>query len=295
MKKFLLIVICLFFLVGCTNNSQNSNDKSKITSEIEYFSSNIVQLLHGLNNISTNNYELISEKVQLSKENGGSGKSQSEGEGQDGNSQTSDGGQEENSKSGQQDEGSSSVTVTDMQANNILKIDTEDINWDSLKAQIELVNTSWSVVMLDLYNANISNHDIIAFGDLLNRTIISMKNEDKAMSLNNLTSLYSYIPKFLNSVSADKHKQNIETTKYHILKAYSSVTQDDWNTTTTELTEAENSFLSIINDTEFSKNNEFKINKTYMLIKDLQNSIPNNDKQLFYLKYRNLIDNLDTL
>ena len=182
-----------------------------------------------------------------------------------------------------------------MQANSVLKTNTDDINWDLVKTEIEQINTSWSIVMLDLQNANVSNTDIMAFSNLLDKTIISIKNEDKNTSLTNLTALYSYIPKFLNSVSMDKSLQNIETTKYNIFIAYAAVSQDDWNTANTNIANAESTFLSVLNDTDYSKNREFKINKTYVLLKDIQNSIVNKDKELFFLKYKNLMESLNTL
>ena len=50
-----------------------------------------------------------------------------------------------------------------------------------------------------------------------------------------------------------------------------------------------------MNDTERTENKEFKVNKTYMLIKDLQNSVKNNDKQLYLVKYVNLMKSLNAL
>ena len=50
-----------------------------------------------------------------------------------------------------------------------------------------------------------------------------------------------------------------------------------------------------MNDIEYLKNKEYKVNKTYILIKELQNSISYKDKKLFYLKYRNLIESLNNL
>ena len=177
----------------------------------------------------------------------------------------------------------------------MLNKNNEDIDWNIIREQIENINTSWSIVMLDLYDANVPNDDIISFSNALDKTIISIKNEDKTSTLNNLCNLYSYIPKFLSATSSEKYMQNIETTKYNIFMAYSAVSQDDWNTVASHLSNAETSFLNVVNDNEYSKNREFKINKTYMLIKDLQNSISNNDKQLFFLKYVNLMENMNTL
>lgn len=298
MKKILILVICLFFLVGCSDNTSDTQSKDKLTSEIKYFSSHIAKLLNDLNNISLQNYELTSRKVNI--DSSSNNLSSSEGSSSSGSSSNS-GGQSQSgsgqgsSQNNDQSAESQSITVTDMQANSVLKTNTDDINWDLVKTEIEQINTSWSVVMLDLQNANVSNTDIMAFSNLLDKTIISIKNEDKNTSLTNLTALYSYIPKFLNSVSMDKSLQNIETTKYNIFIAYVAVSQDDWNTANTNIANAESTFLSVLNDTDYSKNREFKINKTYVLLKDIQNSIVNKDKELFFLKYKNLMESLNTL
>lgn len=68
MKKVLLIIISIvFLLVGCGNKNENNSEQEKVSSEIEYFSSQIAILLNNLNNISLDNYELVSEKINLSK------------------------------------------------------------------------------------------------------------------------------------------------------------------------------------------------------------------------------------
>lgn len=295
LKKFLIILSCLFLLTGCSVNSDNNLNKEKLSTEVEYISSQIANSLHNLNNISLENYALVSKKVTLSEEAGSEGSSQS------GSSEQSSGQENSGTQSGQGSEQSSkssedeSISITEMQNNSVLKIDIEDVDWDTIKKDIENINTAWSIVMLDLYNANVSDDEIIAFSNTLNKSIISIKNEDKESALINLTNLYSYIPKFLTTVSVDKHVQNIENTKYYVFTAYSAASQEDWNTVSTNLANAETSFLSLKNDAEYYDKNEFKINKTAVLLKDLQNVISNSDKELFLLKYKNLIESLNTL
>ena len=302
MKKILIILCCIVFLTGCSNNSDKTN-KEKLNSEIDFIGSQIAELFHNLNNITLENYELISEIISISENSGAEGESSSQG----GSSQASSGGTQSQSggssqggsqggeQSSQSGGGEQDISVTEMQNNSILNIDTENVDWNLIKEQAETINTSWTVVMLDLYENKVSNEDIMAFSNLLDATIIAIKNEDKETTLTNLTNLYSYIPKFLTAISADKNTQNIELTKYYVFTAYAAASQDDWNAVTTNMSNAENNFLSIVNDKEYTKNKEYKIHKTYLLIKDLQNSIVNQDKQLFFLKYKNLIESLNTL
>lgn len=279
MKKILIILSCLLLLVGCKNNSSDTSvnlNNEKISSEIEYVSSQIEDLLNTLNNISLYNYELVSEKISIGeKSNQGDSESQPSAE--------------EKSSENQ------NILVTEMKNKSVLNIENENIDWDFMKQHIENVNTSWTIIMLELYNSNVSNDDIMSFSNVLNDTIISIKKEDKETTLMNLTNLYSYIPKFLTAISSEKHILNIENTKYYVYTAYSFATIEDWDIVASNLSNAESAFLSILNDTEYSKNRKFKINKTYMLIKDIQNAIQNNDKSLFFLKYKALIESLNTL
>lgn len=266
-------------LVGCKNSSSDTSiniNNEKISSEIEYVSSQIEDLLNTLNNISLYNYELVSEKISVGEKSN------------QGDSELQPSSEEKSSEN-------QNILVTEMKNKSVLNIENENIDWDFMKQHIENVNTSWTIIMLELYNSNVSNDDIMAFSNVLNDTIISIKKEDKASTLINLTNLYLYIPKFLTAISSEKHILNIENTKYYVYTAYSFATIEDWDIVTSNLSNAESAFLSILNDTEYSKNRKFKINKTYMLIKDIQNAIQNNDKSLFFLKYKALIESLNTL
>ncbi len=317
LKKILIIISCLILLVGCSNKSEETVSKEKISSEIEYFSLKISDMLNNLNNISLQNYELTSQKITMSKESqgkseeGGSSQASSSqsGSSQSGESQSSGGSQSGGSQGSDSQSGSSSgggegessggeeqtITITEMQNNSILSKDIENVDWNTLKKDIEDINTSWSIATIDLYNAKVSNDDIVEFSNSIDQTVIGIKNEDKAVTLTNLANLYAFIPQFLESVSSEKYLINLEKTKYNIFTAYSAVSIDDWDAVTTSLTNAENAFLNIVNDTEYSKDKEYKINKTYMLIKELQNSVAYADKELFFLKYINLIENMNTL
>lgn len=281
MKKILVIIISLtLLLAGCAKKEENNSNQEKVSSEIEYFSSQIAILLNNLNNISLDNYELVSEKINLDK---------SETESKNSNSEDSQNNQVLNN------EGEENVFVTDIKTKNVLNLDTNNIDWNLMKNQIELINSSWSIVMLDLSKTNVPESEINGFSSLLDKTIISIKNENKPEALKNLTELYSYIPKFLAKTSTEKGKLNIEKTKYSIFKAYSDISQDDWNTVSQNLSDAETYFKNVLNDAEAHGNKDFKIDKVYILIQDIQTVTSSKDKELFLVKYKTLMESLNTL
>lgn len=282
MKKFIYILLCLLLLTGCSNNEESKDknkEKDKIIAELDYCSTTLSDILNSLNNISLENYELISNKIQISEQTEDS-------------TSSSAGSQNSSSNSSDNDE---NVKVTEMKASSILNTNTEQIDWDILRNKIEITNNYWSVVMLDLHNNNVSNEDIMNFGNILDQCTISINNEDKINTLNNVSLLYSYIPNFLNIIEADSSIQNITNTKNYVIQAYVAINNDDWGNVNTNLNKAEKTFTIVLNNIDYTKNKEYKVNKTYMAIKDFQNSLKNEDKSLAFLKYKSLIESLNVL
>ena len=282
-KIFYVLLICLIVLVGCSKKEDEDVERDKVIVEISHFSSELLDMLNALNNISLQNYELVSEEVSNNSQSGNSNQS---------TSQTESKSSMQNSESANNEE---KVTVTQIKNVSTLNINNDEIDWEILKQKIENLNVLWSVMMLDLYKLDANKEEIIDFGNLLNQAILSIKSEDKIGTLTNLSALYSYMPRFIKIGSEDNAIQNIESTKYYIIVSYISASLGDWNNVGENLLNAENSFLNVLNDTEYYGKKETMINKTYMLIKDLQTATLNNDKTLFFLKYKNLMENINML
>jgi len=210
--------------------------------------------------------------------------------------QSQDNGQQSSQSESQSATSDTSIETTEMIAGNVLTNNQEDVNWNLIKTEIEVINTSWSVILYDLYKMNDSdNTNLLGFSDTLDKCIISIKNENKEESLMNLGELYSYIPAFTDMTSEDNNIKNIKDTKSNIIKAYVSASKDDWTAANDSLTSAEQAFNNVFKDLEFVKNNEYKMNKTYILLKELQNSLAEQDKTIFYMKYINLMESINML
>ena len=210
--------------------------------------------------------------------------------------QSQDNGQQSSQSESQTQTSDTSIETTEMIGGNVLTNNQDDVKWDLIKTEIELINTSWSVILYDLYQTNSSdNTDLLAFSDVLDKCIISIKNENKTESLTNLGELYSYIPKFTNMTSEDNNIKSVKETKSSIINAYVAASNDDWIGVSDNLTNAEQSFSNLFKDLEFAKNNEYKINKTYILLKELQNSLNEQDKSIFYMKYINLMESINMI
>lgn len=296
----IILSVIVITLSGCNNDTKNEDMKSKIERELDYLDTQIISILNDLNNISLQNYTVTPEEITLG-EDGSSGESSS------GGSSSQSGGSSEGSAQGSEQKQSSSqsqsasdtkeskITIMKMEPENVLSSDENDVDWNSIKNNIQTINESWGVVILDLSNMNVDNNDILNFSSTLDDCILSIKNEKKTDTLTNIAKLYSFIPKFERGISAENSTQNIKQVKSYIINAYSLVEKDDWTAIGNNISECEKTFKNITNDMEYMKDKEYKVNKTYVLIKELQNSLTYKDKKLFYVKYKNVMESINTL
>lgn len=286
-------IISIITMTGCSKNDDKENLKDKVNEELNYLDTHIISMANNLNNISLENYKITSESVEVEE------KSKKMSTGNTGGSQETATGQTGEESSGQsqssQNSENNNINTTKMEKNAILDSNQDDIDWKAIKYEIENINQTWSVILLDLYSLNVSNDDIVAFSEILNNSIISIKNENKIDSLSNIAKMYSYIPIYEKAISAENSMQNIKQTKSFLINAYSFVEQGNWNEIQTNINECEKTFKNIVNDMEFAQKNEYKINKTYVLIKEMQNSLYLQDKEIFYIKYKNLLESINTL
>lgn len=293
-KIFLILTLILIAinLTGCGKNDTNEETTDKISKELDYLDTEIVSILNRLNNLSLRNYTITEEEINMEKESSGGSSDSEESSGQQDSGGTKKSDSQNNSGSESQKE---SVTITGMEPNTILTLNENDIDWDMIKNEIERINEAWGIIILDLSYVNANNNDILSFSSSLNDALLSIKDENKVSALSNIAKVYSFIPKFEQQISADNSMQNIKQVKSYLINAYSLVEQEDWAAIEKNINDAETTFKNITNDIEYVKNREFKVNKTYVSLKELQNSLSYRDKKLFLIKYKNLIENINAL
>lgn len=285
-----LIVLLIGALTGC-DNEKRGEEENKIISELDYLDTNIIGILNELNGITTENYTITKEEIQ--KEEKSSESSSQGGDGSSENNSSGDLKQTQNNNSSSSEE--SKVTVTGMNQKTVISTNENNIDWNLIKNEIEKINDSWSIIILDLASKNVNNEDILNFSSTLNNTILSIKDENKINALQNSAKLYSFIPIFQEQLEQNTSNQKLKKVKSDLFNAYSLVEKEDWTQIDNNITSSINTFKEILNDIEYVKNKEYKINKVYVLLNELQSSLAYRDKKLFYLKYKNLIENINLL
>lgn len=311
-SKISILVIILLLSISLTGCSKNKNERKdvlqKLGNEVEYLDTQILGMLNNINQISFQKYKVESEQVTSKDSTASGGKnagstSPDQSSGSSGGENGSGSGESSSNQSGSQDSqgGSSSsdqnqsITNYKMESSNILNRQ-QTVDWDSLKKDVENLYDTWSTIILDLYKANADNTLTQNFSTDLDNCLAAIKAQDKIKTLEILSKLYDYIPKF-SDLNKEKAKvTNVLRTKASVVSAYVLVEQDNqWDEISKRLANAEQNYMPIVNNIDENKNKEYYVNKSYVLLKELQKSIATQDKDVFYIKYKNLIQELNIL
>lgn len=308
----ILIICVLFSLTGCgKKQSKEELSKQKLDQEIQYLDTKFVSLMNMLNNISFSNYKVTSEEVKEDKDESKGNSSESEqsdskSSSEGGASSESEGNSDSNSNSNSSSEskeesssggdGKEQNKIFKLTEDNILSSDPNvDIAWDLIKSEIENLYSIWTTITIDMHTAGVNSDDILEFNTLLDSLGVQAKDENKQGSLENLSKLYNLLPKYLNSYSNDEIKKSVLNTKAHLLTAFSIVDTDRWEDMHVEILKANQEFSTIINNVNIDKNKKLNVNRAYLLLKEAQNSIETKDKDIFLIKYKNTIQELNML
>ena len=304
LKKFkiisyiiLLIVLVVLALTVYTSATQNNeqDEKEKVTSEIRYLDTKLVELLNHMNNIETRNYQIYTTKIEESRsaENSGGGSS-----GGDSSSDSSNTSSSSDSTSTQDNSDQADTENTDknyeMKAAGILTTN-RDIDWTSCKNESELIYTSISTITLDLYRLNVSQEDILNFNKDLDSLTVSLEEENKQLTLDNLIKVYEYIPKFGQTIVDDTLYKTVLKTKLNVFRGYAKLDSGDWAGISTNMTDAINVYSTLLTNTEIDANKQTTINKGYVMLNELKNAVDTQNTSVFLIKYKNLLEEINNL
>ena len=304
-KKFayiflILVIVVLSFTVYATVSKDTDKiEKEKRIAEFEYLESELVDIFNELNNIQMSNYNVSVNNItsQTKKEDEGKSNSDSE-KNQQGGQQS--GASSSNSQNENQSSNKSNDSETKQQKEYSLKrnailTNNEEINWDDIKNKIEIVYSSIPTITLDLYKYNINQDDILNFNKEFDNLTVVIKQNNKQDSLIQLSKLYDFMPKFAQSIYDDDLRKTIIETKSNILKAYSKLDTDNWNDISNDIKQASNAYSILLTNPNIEQSKQYDISKIYVMINELQNAVQVQDKQIFLIKYKNIIEEMNVI
>ena len=319
-SKYLLIALIVIFtillatLIYIKFFNNNKNDEyalltEKAEGEVKYLDYTIIELMNKLNNISYSRYQVTIKEVNESEQqNNSSGNSESAGNGmqiQDG-STNQQGSESKENGSGSNDNNSNnseseSLNQSEARTSRLAQVDSllnsnyDDVPWDEISYGVETIYTAWPSISLDMKALNINDSDISNFSTTLDGIAQAVKVQDKNSALINLYNLYILLPKYLSYFSSNEYTLNVYNTKAYVLSSYVSANSENWEDMNTNITNAINTLSKNMESTDLKDIEKSTIEKSYALLEELKRGIGLEDKEIFYLKYKLAMEQLEIL
>ena len=301
---FLVIfVLSIAFILfkSYADSNKNEDEKEKTETEIQRIELSFVNMFNELNNIKFENYRINTSQInkedlkdnssssasESTPSSGGSSSSESSSSGEQGESQKENG-------SSQSSEKSKENQNYELKLSGVLT-ENSDINWENLKNEVEILYSAIPSLTIDLYKININKEKITNFNQEYDNLMKAIKEENKQNALDALANLYNYLPDFIENSTDDTNKKILIRTKNNIFKAYSLLDKNDWNAITENVNVANQEFTKILTNSQSSNKNQYIINKAYVQINELQNSTQTKEKEIFLIKYKNLLEELENI
>ena len=273
----IITVVMIFLYQNTTAKSLDINDK--ITDELTYLDTTLISMLNGLSNLNT-------ASLLISNESSGSG-SQSTSEGS--SSEDSSDSQGSSNQSKQQN-----IVKYELMQEPVLDKDKDDIDWRELEDTAESLYNSWATITIDLNSQNVSKNDILMFNTNLDNLMNSLKNKDKKNSKICLANLYSTLPKYMEQTSQDSNAISFRRVKSNVLFSYAMLDTGDWDSINKFLSQAEVDLKNLMETGNVNGNfKKSTVDKSYVLLRELIKTGNEKNIDLFYVKYMNLIAELE--
>ena len=296
-----ILSIAFILFKSYADSNKNEDEKEKTETEIQRIELSFVNMFNELNNIKFENYRINTSQInkedlkdnssssasESTPSSGGSSSSESSSSGEQGESQKENG-------SSQGSEESKENQNYEMKLSGVLT-NNSDINWENLKNEVEILYSAIPSLTIDLYKININKEKITNFNQEYDNLMKAIKEENKQNALDALANLYNYLPDFIENSTDDTNKKILIRTKNNIFKAYSLLDKNDWNAITENVNLANQEFTKMLTNSQSSNKNQYIINKAYVQINELQNSTQTKEKEIFLIKYKNLLEELENI
>lgn len=288
----ILVILCLIGYYVYKNTNMNTNPeaiRAKTNEEIRQLDLSIVTMLNNFNHISYTNYQVTESTIPSPSSEGGkttSGASSPGGE--------SSGGEESQSESSSSGSENETMENSSVEAIGILTNQDKKIDWDTLKQETELMYATWPITLIDLNSLNVNGEQLLQYTNTLDKVTKSLEDENKNEAMRNLSDLHSLLSIYTAQYSNDNHLTNILKIRGYIVKAYALAEEDNWDEMKKNITDAKNEYTKLLNNIQ-NTNNISNINKGYIILNELEKNTNNRDKTIFYVNYKNVMQELESL
>lgn len=228
MKKvlsiFLILIVCIFTLTGCSNQEQETTLEDKNIAELEYIEERLVEIL---NKLVKNEY-----------------------------------------------------------------IEDDAFNWENLLADTRKIEDVLAVTLVDLASLNIQADEISKLTNGVDNMIIAADKKDERAYIIELNNVYALIPTYMEKYAAGQDVAFKKRLKYYAISSYVAYSDNNLEMAKTQVSELDRVYSEKMQQLDYVQNNEYNMNKIYILIQELKKAIEADSSELVKSKYLLVIDEI---
>ena len=248
-------------------------------------------MFNELNNIKFENYKINTSEI---KEEASNNSSETNSTGSSSSGKSEESSSKSENKSNQDSKQSNENEKYEMKQAGVLTRDF-NIDWENLKNEVEMLYPTITSLTIDLYKINVNKDKISSFNSKYDNLMKNIKEENKEETLNTLSKLYDHLPNFVENATDDENKKVVIKTKNNIFKAYSMLEKDEWDEISDNINSANQEFTKLLTTTQKNDKKQYIINKIYIQINELKNTAEIKDKEIFLIKYKNLLEEIENM
>lgn len=167
-----------------------------------------------------------------------------------------------------------------------------DLDWDAINENVIELNNILDTVILDLTDLDIGNEDIVSFRNGLNELTIAASNQDINLVVQKSGELYSVLPIYKKKYSNNKNEISVMELKSLVISSFAYANSLDWGNAKNTIALAETKYREMMDNVDYMKEYSYNLNKVYILIGELKNSIDLEELELTKIKYINFIEKI---
>lgn len=166
--------------------------------------------------------------------------------------------------------------------------DDEEMNWDNIKSDFNVVLNNSSSMIIDLTNLKIENSEILEFETRINEVNLAIENKGEMAILESLSNFYKLIPDYTNKIYPENENLYLEReAKSYLLESLYYSMIDDFEQSLNLLQSAEDIYQNLMGKIDYLES--YKLNRIYVAVQEMKLSIQNQQKENVKAKYINTL------
>ncbi len=294
----IIIVVIIIFMYQTISKENGKDAKEKTLAEVEFIEVKLVGLLNKMNNIEVRNYNVsvteITQKKSLENENNTANETSKSADKENNDKANEKGDTSSEQKTNDKESENQQNEKFQLKATGVLTRN-EDIDWKQVKNDVEMLYSSIPTITLDLYQMQVAQEDILNFNKEIDILTLAIEKNSKEETLKSLSTIYEYIPKFIEKTTNDNLIKAITKTKSDLFKSYSQLDRKNWQEISEMIKKAVDNFSQLLTDTKIDSNKQYTINKVYVMLNELQNAVKVQDINVFLIKYKNILEEMNDI